>query len=97
MESEAALEKFSKFAVGVEFAGFKVHDVSLALDERLDGEPVTRVLMLVDDPDGETWDLDAVVELRRVLARRATELGLPRVSVSLIPESESDSVEAFAN
>jgi hypothetical protein len=56
---------------------------------------VTRVLLLVDDPAGQTWDLDAVVQLRLALARRATELDLPPVSISLVPESEADSVETF--
>lgn len=95
MDPAAALEEFADFAVGIEFSGLKVHAVSLALDERLDGEPATRVLLLVDDPREETWDLDAVVALRRALARRAVELGLPTVSVSLVPESDRDSVETF--
>lgn len=95
MEFEQALEQFANFVVGLEVEGIKVHQVSLALDERQDGEPVTRVLLLVDDPAEQTWDLDSVTHLRLALARYATELGLPPVSVSLVPKSEADSVPIF--
>ena len=68
-----------------------VRQVRLLADERQDGEPVTRVLLLVDDPKGPTWELEGVTKLREELSRRATELGLPAVSVSLVPESDRDS------
>jgi hypothetical protein len=96
MPFEEALKRFSDFAVGLEVEGMKVHQVSLALDERLDGDPVTRVLLLVDDPKKQTWDLDSVTALRTALARFATEIGLPTVSISLVPEAEADSVPSFA-
>lgn len=95
MGSETALRELSDFAVGRESADLKVRAASLSLDERRDGEPVTRVTLLVNDPVGETWELDSVLRLRRELARRAVELGLPFVSVSLVPESEADLVEDF--
>jgi hypothetical protein len=39
--------------------------------------------------------VERVSELRRELGRRATDLGLPAVSVTLVPLSEADLVEAF--
>jgi hypothetical protein len=95
MDFEQALQRFGDFVEGLEVEGIKVHRVSLALDERQDGEQVTRVLLLVDDPAEQTWDLESVTGLRRALARYATELDLPPVSVSLVPKSEADSVPSF--
>lgn len=95
MDFEQALGRFEDFLVGVEVEGIKVHRASLTLDGRRDGEPVTRALLLVDDPAKQTWDLGSVTELRRTLARHATELGLPPLSVSLVPEREADSVPSF--
>ncbi|HVO55905.1 MAG TPA: hypothetical protein VMT37_15960 [Solirubrobacterales bacterium] len=95
MRPEGALGELSDFAVGHESGEIHVHAASLALDERRDGEPVTRIMLLVNDPAGDTWELDSVLRLRRDLARRAVELGLPTVSVSLVPESDADSVEDF--
>ena len=66
------------------------------LDERRDGEPVTRVTLLVTDPTTETWDVGRVRDLRHALGHRAAELGLPAVSLTLVPESEAEVVEAFA-
>ena len=66
------------------------------MDERRDGELVTRVTLLVNDPAAETWDVTHVRELRHALGHRAAELSLPPVSVSLVPESEAEAVAAFA-
>jgi ABC-type Fe3+/spermidine/putrescine transport system ATPase subunit len=49
--------------------------------------------LLLEDPVRDTWDPARVGELRRELGRRATELGLPAVSVTLVPVSEADLVE----
>ncbi len=89
------MKEFSDFLYGTEIAGLRVHRASLVFDERQDGEPVTRVLLLVDDPTEQTWDLESVTELRSALARKAAEIGLPPISVSLVPESEADSVADF--
>lgn len=96
MDSVAALSELSDFAIEQEFEGLRVHAATLGLDERRDGEPVTRIALLVDDPEGDTWALDSVLALRRALARRAAELELPMVAVSLVPESDADSRESFA-
>ncbi len=97
MDHAQALREFSDSVVGLEFAGINVHRVSLTLDERQDGEPVTRAVLLVDDPKGgePTWDFDSVMALRRFLAERAAQLDLPPLTVSLVPESEASAIESF--
>ena len=95
MTEEGALREFQAFASGVSVGGLNVHRAAVAPDERQDGEPVTRVVLLLDEPRGDTWDVEAVQEIRGALARRATELALPPVSLTLVPESEAAAVEAF--
>jgi len=93
--SDAAMGELERFAINYRDEAFVLHRVAAAVDERQDGEPVTRVVLLLDDPAGETWDVDRVHELRTALGRKATELGLPPVSVTLVPQSEAELVEAF--
>jgi hypothetical protein len=85
--------QLEEFATGWDAGGIGVRRASARLDERLDGEPVTRVMLLVSDPVGPTWDVAAVRDLRTALGRRATQLDLPPVSVTLVPEAEA---EAFS-
>ncbi|HTT94547.1 MAG TPA: hypothetical protein VMF55_07725 [Solirubrobacterales bacterium] len=91
MNAQDATGELARFATGVEIGGLEVRGANIALDDRQDGEPVTRITLLVDDPrEGEeTWRLDAVVDLKRRLSRKAVELGLPSASVTLVPDSES--------
>lgn len=96
MVDQAALRDMSQFAADAKVAGLKIHQAQVVLDERLDGEPVTRIALLVDDPSANTWEVSTVRELRAILGRKATEFGLPRVSVTLIPKSEAETVEKFA-
>jgi hypothetical protein len=96
MEKGEALQTLAEYAQGLELPALAVHKVAVSLDERQDGEEVTRVLLLVDDPTDETWDLDSTIELRQALGRHATQLGLPAVSVTLVPKSDAASVESFA-
>ncbi len=96
MEFEGAVKEFDDFLYGTEIEGLKVHRSIVAFDEPRDGEAVARVLLLVDDPIEQTWELESVMELRSAAARKATEVGLPPISVSLVPESEADSVADFA-
>lgn len=96
MVDRVTLEKFSREAADVDVQGLKVHKATVALGERLDGDQVTRVTLLLDDPAGDTWEVSAVRKLRKVLGRRATELGLPPVSLTLVPKSEANMVDAFA-
>lgn len=91
-----ALEELAEWALQSELAGVSIQQIKLALDERRDGEPVVRALLLVDSPRGPTWDLDAVSKLRESLSRKATELNLPAISVSLVPENDRDAAERSA-
>jgi hypothetical protein len=84
------------FAEGYRHHELAVQRAAVTLDERQDGEPVTRVVLLLNDPSGDTWDVGGVRELRHALGRKATELELPAVSVTLVPESEADVIETFA-
>lgn len=88
-----ALEELAMFATQGEFSDLGIKQIRLRTEERQDGEPVTRLLLLVDDPHGPTWDLDAVSGLREKLSRRAAELDLPALSISLVPESDRDAAD----
>jgi hypothetical protein len=90
----SATAQLEEFAVVWANGGIAVREATAALDERQDGEPVIRLTLLVTDPPGDTWDVDAVRQLRWALGRRAAELDLPAVSLTLVPESES---EAFSS
>jgi hypothetical protein len=88
-----ALEELAKFATQGEFQDLGIRQIRLRSEESQDGEPITRLLLLVDDPSGPTWELEAVSDLRDKLSRRATELGLPALSISLVPESDRDAAD----
>jgi hypothetical protein len=88
-----ALEELAEFAIRSEPQALGIKQVRWRLDDRQDGEPVTRLLLLVDDPHGPTWDLAAVQDLRERISRKAAELELPPVSISLVPESDRDAVD----
>lgn len=94
---ERAREELAEFAIGLKLEGLGVRQIAIGFDERQDGEPITRVLLLVDDPSGPTWEPPIVSELRKALAHKAVELDLPTVSVSLVPESDRDSVGAASD
>jgi hypothetical protein len=96
MPSERDLHELQDFAVSVAPGGLTVHRALAALDERQDGEPVTRLVLLLNEPSGDTWEVKLVQELRTLLARKATELRLPPVSLTLVPESEAEVLEGFA-
>lgn len=96
MTDAGATHELETFAIGYRDDEIEVRRAIAALDERRDGEPVTRVTLLVTDPTKETWDVGRVRELRYQLGCRAGELGLPAVSLTLVPESEAEVVEAFA-
>jgi deoxyribose-phosphate aldolase len=89
-----AQQQLLAFAREYHARGLVVRDARVFADERRDGEPVTRVVLVVDDPAGDTWDVEAVSALRQALGRRATELDLPVVSLTLIPNSDAALIEA---
>jgi hypothetical protein len=90
MFGEVDTRKLAEFVTGYQDGELEVHRATVRIDERQDGEPVTRVVLLLSDPSGDTWDVDTVRALRQALGRRATELELPAVSVTLVPESEAE-------
>lgn len=87
--------EFERFAATYCDDEVVVRRAEVTPDVRLDGDPVTRVMLLLSDPVDETWDVDRLRELRVTLGRRAAELGLPAVSLTLVAESEPEAVEAF--
>lgn len=89
----AALEEYATSERGWRLV---IRRAAASLDERQDGEAVTRIVLLLDDPDDDTWDVEAVRALREELGRKATDLDLPPVSVTLVPRSEAEAVDAFA-
>jgi len=89
----AELERFAR-QYGDEELG--VRRAAAVPDIRQDGEPVVRVVLMLRDPGGDTWDIDRVRDLRLALGRKAAELGLPPVSLTLVAESEPEAAEAFA-
>ncbi len=89
--------ELEQFAIAYRDDEIEVRRAIAGLDERRDGEPVTRVTLLVSDPTADTWDVRRVRDLRHALGHRAAELGLPPVSLTLVPESEAQVVEAFAS
>ena len=96
MNSDDPLKELERFAASYDVPGVRVRRVLVALDERQDGEEVTRVALLLPDPPGDTWDVDAVRALRQALGRKATELGLPAVSMTLVPQSEAELLDSLA-
>jgi len=92
----AFVAELVEFAVSYSDDTFTVRKASVSLDEGQDGEAVTRVLLLLSDPRDDTWDVDRIRELRLALGRKATELGLPPVTLTLVAESEAEAAEAFA-
>lgn len=98
MVHETATAELQRFATSVEVEGLEVHKAAVSLDERQDGEPVTRITLLVNDPrEGrDTWEFEAVRDLKRRISRKAIELELPAASVTLVPDSEAALVESFS-
>lgn len=90
------MRALEEFAVTYRSDEIAVRRAVVALDVQRDGEPVTRVTLLVNDPAAETWGLKQVWDLEEALARRAVALDLPWVSITLVPDSEAELVEAFA-
>lgn len=90
LETRASLYRDAENGVNVERA-------RAAIDVSLDGEPITRLTILLDDPrNGETWPLAAITQLQHVLSADADQLDLPRVSTAFVAKSEAPYVDVFA-
>lgn len=96
MTETEAVDDLRAIAESYDDPVLSIKRAQVALDENRDGEPVARVLLLLKDPEDDTWDVDHVRELRLALGQRATELGLPPVSLTLVAESERDEAGVFA-
>lgn len=96
MTETEALEHLLQAAEGWHTDLVDVKRAQAEVDVNHDGDEVTRVLLLLADPQGDTWDIDAVSELRDSLGRVATELELPYVSLTLVGESERAEAGVFA-
>lgn len=94
--ADTAMKDLEDFAITYRDDEIVVQRAVAALDERRDGEPVVRLTLLVLDPAGDTWDVERVRDLRHALGQRASELELPAVSLTLVPVSEAETVDAFA-
>lgn len=94
-EKDTAAE-LVEFAQSYSSPALAIKQALISLDENQEGDPVTRVALLLTEPDGETWEVDDISEMRQALGRRATELGLPRVTLTLVAESEREAIDAFA-
>ena len=93
---EEALEQLLAFARDYRNETIAVRQAVGAFDERLDGEPVTRLTLLLDDPDDDTWNLDGLRKLRSDVGRHGTSLQLPTVALTLVAKSEAAAVDALA-
>lgn len=87
--------QLEQFATSCAEGDLAVRRAEAAPDVRQNGDPVTRILSLVSDPDADTWGLDHVSKLRLALGQKATELGLPPVNVTLLAESDAEAADAF--
>jgi len=91
-----AREALKHFAEQIDLGEIVVRRASAEPDIRQDGSPVTRMMLVLKDPDGDTWGVEPLRELRTVLGRKAVELGLSGVSLTLLDESGPEAAEQFA-
>jgi hypothetical protein len=96
MSAEAPTAELERFAREYGDEQLGVRRAAATPDIRQDGEPVMRVVLMLRDPQGDTWDIDRVRDLRLALGRKAAELGLPPVSLTLVAESEPEAASVFA-
>lgn len=97
MTDEEGIEELVKFAESYPDEALSIKKALVSLDENQEGEQVTRTLLLLADPSGDTWQVDHISELRRTLGRKATDLELPPVTLTLVAESEREAIDAFAS
>lgn len=96
MVDESGIAGLTEFAESYSTEPLAIKQAHVSLDENQEGEQVTRILLLLTNPSGDTWDVNHIRELRQTLGRKATELKLPPVTLTLVAESEREAVDAFA-
>ncbi|MGH2762443.1 MAG: hypothetical protein ACRDLD_07670 [Thermoleophilaceae bacterium] len=93
---EERIAELANFAESYSDEALGIKKALVSLDENQEGEPVSRILLLLADPTGDTWEVDDIRELRQTLGRKATDLELPPVTLTLVAESEREAIDAFA-
>ena len=96
MSREDGTAELIEFAQSYSSPAIAIQQALVSLDTNQEGHLVTRVALLLTEPSGETWEVDDITEMRQALGRRATELGLPPVTLTLVAESEREAIDAFA-
>ena len=96
MTEEERIAELVRYAESYSDEALRIKKALVSLDENQEGEPVTRIVLLLADPKGDTWEVDHISELRRTLGRKATALELPPVTLTLVAESEREAIDAFA-
>lgn len=90
MTTATKLEELRTALVGKDLAGTQILDAHLELSETLDGEDLTRVVLLLSPPDTDTWDLEVVRMMRRVVQEEAEKLELPSTFVRFGAKGDVD-------
>ncbi len=90
MTTATKLEELRSTLVGRDLSGIEIRDARPELSETLDGEDLTRVFLLLSPPEGDTWDLDVVRMMRRVVQEEAQKLELPGTFVRFGAEGDED-------
>lgn len=77
MNTTTKLEDLRTRLVGRNVGGTTIVDARPEFSESLDGEELTRVWLLLTPPRGETWPVEVIRELRRVVQEEVQKLELP--------------------
>jgi len=96
MASNEHLAELERWATSRSAPDLKILRAKASVDESEDGSEITRIVLLLSDPDQDTWSVPTVRDLRLEFGKKATELDLPPVSLSLIPESEEEDLKIFS-
>lgn len=94
MTTATKLEELRNRLVGKNVEGTAIVDARPELSETLDGEDLTRVWLLLSPPKAETWDLEVVHAVRRLVEEEARELELPSAFVRFGAEGDDDLEDA---
>lgn len=90
MTTATKFEELRSQLVGRDVAGTEIVDAHPELSETLEGEDLTRVWLLLSAPEAETWDLEVVRKVRRMVQEEAQQLDLPGTFVRFGAEGDED-------
>jgi hypothetical protein len=77
MLNDETLDKFRKRVSGLAAGGLRVQDVDFRVDEDSEGNDALFVDVVLPDPAGETWPIDDVLELHRLIDDAAIDVRVP--------------------